>query len=175
MTETDQTAVLTDALVAFEISDEIEDWPLSRFARSGQCLRVYSKTLDEIIILAADNAAEPNEEAVVYRAAELPSLVDRTPHAIRDMHRARKAFDGEVLENAPDGVEVPSEILLPGVVGDLYADIVVAPDDGELEAICQQLDDAFKAGELNDRSLKLLTDAVSKRAKELEVADDVEP
>ena len=174
MTETDQAAVLTDVLVAFEISDEIEEWPLSRFARSGQRIRVHSKTLDEIIILAADNAAELSEEAVVYRAAELRTLVGCTPQAIKQVHMARKAFDGELLEHEPEGEEIPSEVFLAGVVGDLYGDIVKASND-ELETLCEKMDEAYKAGEVNDRSLKLLTDAVSNRAGELEATDDIKP
>ena len=154
---------------------DVLNMPFSEFAYSGRCLEVYSRVLDERVMFAANNADVPNVEMVVYKPREMAELAGYSPGELKAAHAVRKAFDGELLENAPDGVEIPSEIFLPGVAGDLYAVIAAAPDDGELEVICAKLDKAYTARELNDRTLKLLTDAVSKRAEELEAADDIEP
>ncbi len=145
------------------------DMPLSEFGYSGQCIEAYSRVLSERVMFAANNAEVPNVEMVVYKPREMAAMAQMSPDQLRAAHNVRKAFDGELLENAPEGEEIPSEIFLPGIVGDLYGDIVKAAGE-ELEAICQKMDEAYRSGELNDRSLKLLTDAVSKRAEELEAA-----
>jgi hypothetical protein len=84
----------------------------------------------------------------------------------------RKAFDGELQERR--GEETPST-LLTGLAAAFHADILNALDDGELVVICERLDVAYKAGNLDDRCLDYLTSAVTDRANQLEAADDVEP
>jgi len=144
------------------------------FDRSGQSMRVHAHELGEDVMVVADNAKPPDTNLVVYRAAELPRIASLTAEKVKAAHAVKKAFDGELIEPI-DGVEIPASLLLPGAAVEYNTAIVDAVDGGELEAICEKLNDAYKAGELNDRSLKLLTDAVSKRAKELEDAADIEP
>ena len=79
----------------------VDDWSLSRFATSGLCRKVRSKVLGEIIILAADNADVPVDDAVVYRVAEARLLVGLPPEQIRAFHKVKVYFDG-VIEQGVD-------------------------------------------------------------------------
>jgi hypothetical protein len=160
---------------SFGSGEHMEERLLSWFARSGQLLRVYSKLLDEIIVLVADNATESRDEAVLYRVTELRSIVGWSADRIRSTHTVRKVFDGELLEQPTDGEEKPSPLLLNGPAAVFHTDILTAQDDGELVVICERLDVAYKAGDLKDRCLDYLTSAVTDRANQLEAADDVEP
>ena len=102
-------------------------------------------------------------------------MVGWSADRIRSAHAVRKAFDGELLERPTDGEETPSTLLLNGPAAAFHADILNAVDDRELVVICERLDVAYKAGDLDDRCLDYLTSAVTDRANQLEAADDVEP
>jgi hypothetical protein len=74
----------------------LEDWPMSRFADSGQYRQVHSKVLDEITILAADNAELPDGDTVVYRASEARLLVGLPAEKVRAFHEVKVFFDGVI-------------------------------------------------------------------------------
>ena len=79
-------------------ASSIEAMRLSEFAVSGRVQEVKSRVLDELVLLAADNAVLPqNNHLVVYRACELTGLVGRPPETLRAMHAVKKHLDGELL------------------------------------------------------------------------------
>ena len=89
-----------------------EDTRMSDFATSGQVREVYSKTLGETVVWAADNAVVPDtEERVVYRARELRRLVDATPEQLRRIHLTKTMIDGEVVEPDAGGIQIPASAL----------------------------------------------------------------
>lgn len=80
---------------ARKLPADINKMSLSVFARSGQIRKVRSKVLGETIVWAADNAALPEENAlVVYRAHELKALVGLDPQALVAVHTTKKWLDG---------------------------------------------------------------------------------
>jgi len=80
---------------------------------SGECHRVYSKVLDEIIILAADNAEIPDVgDTVVYRAAEARLLVGLSPAEVRAFHQVKVYFDGIIERATPNESQVDAADLL---------------------------------------------------------------
>ena len=86
-----------------------------------------------------------------------------------------KAFDGELLGQSMDGDEMPATLFLECQATNFHGAIINAPDKGELYAICRRLDAAYKAGDLDDRSMDYLTRAITDRANQLEAADDIAP
>ena len=97
-----------------ESHESIEQMPLSRFAMSGQFLQVHSKVLDEIIVLAADNADLPDlGDTAVYRAAEARLLVGLPPAEVRAYHEVKVFFDGIIERRGLNGTQVDAADLLP--------------------------------------------------------------
>jgi hypothetical protein len=93
--------------------ESIEQMSLSHFAISGECRRVHSKVLDEIIILAADNAELPDVGGkVVYRAAEARLLVGLSPPEIRAFHEVKVFFDGIIERSTSDELQIEAADLL---------------------------------------------------------------
>ena len=93
--------------------ESIEQMSLSQFEMSGECHRVYSKVLDEIIILAADNAEIPDVgDTVVYRAAEARLLVGLSPAEVRAFHQVKVYFDGIIERATPNESQVDAADLL---------------------------------------------------------------
>ena len=93
--------------------EAVEQMSLSQFAMSGECHRVYSKVLDEIIILAADNAEIPDAgDTVVYRAAEARLLVGLLPAEVRAFHQVKVYFDGIIERATPSESQVDAADLL---------------------------------------------------------------
>jgi len=76
------------------LEQHLECVPLAEFARSGRRLRIRSRLLDgETVLLAADNAALPNDnDLVVYRAFEMVSLLSQ-PELLRKLHLTKKMLD----------------------------------------------------------------------------------
>jgi hypothetical protein len=65
-------------------------------------VRLRSRLLGEVVLLAADDAQVPADNGlVVYRASELPQVVGRAPAEVRAIHAVKAALDGEVV--AGDG------------------------------------------------------------------------
>ena len=161
-------ATKDDLMRVLGLEDQL-DMPLSKFTRSSRCLVVYSRVLDEMILIAADNAELPKAELVAYRASELASMVCQSPECLRAAHTVRKAFDAESVEQGPDDdTAIPADLLLSGTAAELRNDITSADDDMGLQAICKQIDDAYLRGGMSDRVLTRLTDAVGRRAADLE-------
>lgn len=69
---------------------------LSRFARSGEWLRIRSRLLGEDVTLAADNATGLPPGVPVYRAGELRFLIGLDPEGLRGVHRIKLIFAGSV-------------------------------------------------------------------------------
>lgn len=79
-------------------TERLAGMTLANFAGSGRVLRVYSDVLQEEVLIAADNAAlPPGERRAVYRASELPELLDITPEGLRFLHRVKTTFPGSTL------------------------------------------------------------------------------
>lgn len=75
---------------------------LSQFAGSGRVIVIYSATLEEEIIFAADNARLPEGEVrPVYRARELRGLTDWSAEGLRLLHETKTRF-GAPVEIEPD-------------------------------------------------------------------------
>ena len=77
--------------------------PLREFARSGLWAVVWSATLAQRVVFAADNAALPTDLRMpVYRAAELLELVKARPTAVtlRLIHEAKATFRGRLATQA---------------------------------------------------------------------------
>ncbi|MBQ41581.1 MAG: hypothetical protein CME15_03905 [Gemmatimonadetes bacterium] len=83
--------------------DPIESLSMTQFAISGEYRKVHSRALDEIIVLAADNATLPDfGDTVVYRAAEA-RLLESLPSAdIRGYHEVKVYFDGIIEKAVPN-------------------------------------------------------------------------
>ncbi len=93
--------------------DLIELMSMSQFAMSGQYRRVSSKVLDEIIILAADNAELPDfGGTVVYRAAEARLLVGLPAVEVRAFHEVKVFFDGIIERATPNEFLIDAKDLL---------------------------------------------------------------
>jgi hypothetical protein len=90
-------------LAALPSVPAIDALPLSEFARSGRCLRIQSRLLNETVLLAADNAAIPaDNQLVVYRAAEMTELV-HMPERVKWVHVIKRTLDGEVVPTECEG------------------------------------------------------------------------
>ena len=99
--------------------DPIEGVSLTQFARSGQFHRIHSKVLDDVIILAADNADLPDlVDAVIYRAAEAKLLVDLPPEEVQAYHKVKVFFDGIIERADPNETRIDVADLLPAKEGD---------------------------------------------------------
>jgi hypothetical protein len=80
---------------------------------SGQYRQVHSKVLDEIIIIAADNAELPDfGDTVIYRAAEARLLVGMSPDEIRAFHEVKVYFDGIIERETPNESQIDAADLL---------------------------------------------------------------
>ena len=91
----------------------VEQMSLSQFAMSGQYRQVHSKVLDEIIIIAADNAELPDfGDTVIYRAAEARLLVGMSPDEIRAFHAAKVCFDGIIERATPNESQIDASDLI---------------------------------------------------------------
>ena len=91
----------------------VEQMSLSRFAMSGQYRQVHSKILDEIIVLAADNAELPDfGDTVVYRAAEAQLLVGLPPEEVRAYHEVKVYFDGIIEQRDPNESQIDAADLI---------------------------------------------------------------
>ena len=64
---------------------------LKSFALAGLVLRVHSRLLGEDVLFASDNAHVDRQDLVVYRAAELETLLDAKEAELMTLHRARSA------------------------------------------------------------------------------------
>ena len=96
-----------------EGGDAVEEMSLAQFARSGQFRRVHSKMLDEIILLAADNADLPDfGDTVVYRAAEAQLWLRMSQDEIRAYHELKVCFDGIIERATPDESQIDAAELL---------------------------------------------------------------
>ena len=72
---------------------------LSEFLSERKVAQVHSKVLDEDVLFAADDAEIPlDNDLVVYREAELRTLVGTTPDRLRHIHEIKKMIDG-VIDN----------------------------------------------------------------------------
>jgi hypothetical protein len=76
----------------------LEGLTVEAFFGSGRTLRIYSRVLNEEVLLAADNAAvSPSETRTVYRASELPELLGITPDGLRLLHEVKTVFPDAVI------------------------------------------------------------------------------
>lgn len=71
---------------------------LPDFARARRVVEVRSDLLDEVVVLASDDAVlDPGERRVVYRAAELQAMTGLTPQEFQTVHAAKRAMDLHIL------------------------------------------------------------------------------
>jgi len=71
---------------------------LADFSRARRVVEVRSDLLDEVVVLASNDAVlDPGERRVVYRAAELQAIAGLTPQEFLSVHAAKKAFGGSLL------------------------------------------------------------------------------
>ena len=79
-------------------ADDICEMPLEEFANAGYVVPVRPVALNEVVVLASDNATvDPGEKRVVYRAAELAELGGLGPESLESVHQLKKVFGGSVL------------------------------------------------------------------------------
>ena len=74
--------------------------PLEDFACAGLAVKVWSKVLGAVVILASDDAQlDPGELRTVYRAHELRALLYlRDPSELRSIHAYKKTFRGTIID-----------------------------------------------------------------------------
>ena len=102
--------------------EPIEQLALSRFSTSGQCRRVHSKTLNEIIVLAADNAELCGVgDTVVYKVGEARLLVGLSPEEVRAYHEVKVFFDGIIERRDPSETRIEVADLIPEGEGEVDA------------------------------------------------------
>lgn len=85
-----------------EMAKDAPPLRLSDLFRDSPVRRVWSAVLGEEVLFLADDAPEPEGNTLaVYRQSELKHLVGTDPEKLKALHRAKLAFDGEVIEGAP--------------------------------------------------------------------------
>ncbi len=69
-------------------------------ASKGWVYTMYSRVLDEIVILASDDAVVSDQDLVVYRERELELLDKHRPSRedLKAIHLLKKRLDGEHVE-----------------------------------------------------------------------------
>lgn len=83
---------------ASALSAETLTMLLADFARARRVVEVRSDLLDEVVVLASDNAVlDPGERRVVYRAGELQAVAGLAPQEFQTVHAAKKAFGVRLL------------------------------------------------------------------------------
>jgi hypothetical protein len=96
--ETERLATLA-AQEAGCLPEEAEEERLGDLLARRPMVRLRSRLLGEVVLLAADDAQVPADGAlVVYRASELRHLVGRTPAQVQALHVVKVALDGQVVE-----------------------------------------------------------------------------
>jgi hypothetical protein len=139
---------LLNRLTALDVDLKTSDQQLS-----------YDAPSDVMTLELLEEMKEHKEELILILAGDQPRSAEPSAPEM-----AKEVFDGELLPEAREGVEVPAAFLLAGPTADLHGDLTKAGDDVELEHICSRINDAYKAGAMQKNTLKALTDAVSLRS-----------
>lgn len=80
-----------------ELTREALDHTLGEFQEAGRVYEVFATGLDEIVLIASDNARpEPGLHRVIYRAAELIELAGLKPKDLKAVHDVKMIFGGTV-------------------------------------------------------------------------------
>ena len=80
---------------------EQEDCRLSELLASKTIVRVRSRLLGEVVVWVADGVEVPVDTTeVVYRESELRGLVGRPPEELRAIHKAKRALDGQLMDES---------------------------------------------------------------------------
>ncbi|MBM3280782.1 MAG: hypothetical protein FJY95_22300 [Candidatus Handelsmanbacteria bacterium] len=83
---------------AHGLLETAEEERLGDLLRRQPVAQVYSRLLDEDVLLAADDAQVPGDSQLVdYRESELPQVVGRTPAQVQAIHAVKVVFDGQLV------------------------------------------------------------------------------
>ena len=106
----EETEELVQQARSRQIPFTFEEMDLAEFGSSGRMTEVASKVLGERVLWAADNAElQTGNDLVVYRAAELRELKNKSPEQLRRIHLTKKIMDGEVTSNPGNGREIATQ------------------------------------------------------------------
>jgi hypothetical protein len=87
------------------LAAEVCAMPLADFAQASLVIEVWSRVLEEAIVLASDHARlDPGELRPVYQARELRVLLGlNAPGELRRVHEVKKLFRGTITDASPTG------------------------------------------------------------------------